>query len=204
MRAPTREARSASGAQTTAWHVLGRGGEIENVVKGDLCFKRQARNGRRYAVLWLAPLKKRGPQPKLPQFIFEQEQPEEWEPYQALRRLSESMADEPDTAPLITAANGAKMTTMRFRAQNKRFAKLLGWDPKEAGAHTPRIGGAIDYAGTGHASQLMLEAKGRWSGDIARIYARMTRRAHMAASDLMFSAKGCDLEKLMPEFVSPL
>jgi hypothetical protein len=203
IRAPTKAARSAWAAQTAAWHVLARGGEIETAQKLDLQFKQQQRGGRRYAILWIAPLKKRGPQPKLPQFIYEQPTPEEWEPYRALRRLADSIRDEPGSAPLFTAPSGAKMTTARFRAQNKRFATLLGWSPKEAGAHTPRIGGAIDYAGTGHASQLMLEAKGRWSGDIARIYARMTRRAHMAASDLMFEGAGRDLEELMPEFVEP-
>ena len=204
LRASTKAARSAWAAETGAWHVLGRGGEMGEMNKADLQFKRQRHGGRRYAVLWLAPLKKREKQPKLPQFIYEQEHPEEWEPYQALSRLAESIADEPPSAPLFTTPSGARMRTNHFRAQNKRLARLLGWDEKEAGAHSPRIGGAIDYAGTGNASQLMLEAKGRWSGDIARIYARMTRRAHMAASDLMFDAKGRDLEELMPEFVSPI
>mmetsp|Transcript_28515 Transcript_28515/g.57518 ORF Transcript_28515/g.57518 Transcript_28515/m.57518 type:complete len:222 (-) Transcript_28515:243-908(-) len=204
LQSSTKAARSAWASQTSAWHVLARGGEVGSMDKADLQFKRQGRGGRRYAILWLAPLKKRGgQQPKLPQFIYEQAEPEEWEPYHALRRLSESIADEPASAPLFTATNGARMTTSHFRAQNKRFAKLLGWNPKEAGAHTPRIGGASDYAGTGEASELMLEAKGRWSGDIARIYARMTRRAHMAASDQMFAAKGRDLEELMPEFIAP-
>ena len=204
LRASTKAVRSAWAAQTVAWHVLARGGELGGVTKADLQFKRQRHKGRRYAILWLAPLKKRGAQqPKLPQFIYEQEQPEEWEPYRALLRLAETLEAEPDSAPLFTATSGARMTTAHFRAQNKRLAQLLGWDPKEAGAHTPRIGGASDYAGTGEVSQLMLEAKGRWSGDIARIYARMTRRAHMAASDQMFKAKGRDLEELMPEFVAP-
>ena len=46
-------------------------------------------------------------------------------------------------------------------------------------------------------------AKGRWDSDVANIYARMTRRMHMAASDLMFQARGRDLEELIPEFVQP-
>lgn len=68
IRAPSKAARSAWAAQTAAWHVLGRGGEIEMMVKSDMEFKRH-RGGRKYIILWLAPLKKRGPQPKLPQFI---------------------------------------------------------------------------------------------------------------------------------------
>ena len=35
------------------------------------------------------------------------------------------------------------------------------------------------------------------------IYARMTRRAHLAASDLMHGARGRDLEELLPEYVQP-
>jgi len=31
----------------------------------------------------------------------------------------------------------------------------------------------------------------------------MTRRMHLAASDLMFQAKGRDMEELIPEFVQP-
>ena len=187
-------------AEATAWHVLARGGELEALQKGDLQF-RTSGAGRRYAILWLRPLKKRsGPQaPKLPQFIQEQRVPEEWEPYRALRRLTDSMTSEPDTTPLFRASGGKPMTTPRFRAINKKYAALLGWNPKEAGAHGPRIGDATDYAATG-SGELLLQAKGRWSSDIARIYARMTRRAHLAASDLMFEAKGRDLEELIPEF----
>ena len=177
---------------------------MARVVCGDLQFKRQKRGGRRYAILWIAPLKKRGgPQPKLPQFVYEQQTPEEWEPYLALRRLAEARTGAPPDAPLFTWRGGANMTTARFRALNKRYARLLGWNPKEAGAHSPRIGGATEYAATGKASQLLLEARGRWSSDVAAIYARMTRRMHLAASDLMFQAKGRDLEELIPEFVQP-
>ena len=202
IRANSRTALSEWAAETTAWHVLARGGEIERVQRSDLQFKRQ-RGGRRYAILWIAPLKKRGHQVKLPQFIYEQQTPEEWEPYRALRRLSDAIGDGPGEAPLFTGSTGAPMTTARFRALNKRYARLLGWDPKEAGAHSPRIGGASEYASTGQASQLLLEARGRWSSDVASIYARMTRRMHMLGSDLMFQARGRDLEELIPEFVQP-
>ena len=95
------------------------------------------------------------------------------------------------------------MTTARYRALVKRYAGMLGYAPGEFGAHSTRIGGATDLASTGAASELLLQAKGRWNSDIARIYARMTRRAHLAASDLMHAAKGRDLEELMPSFVEP-
>ena len=50
------------------------------------------------------------------------------------------------------------------------------------------------------ASELLLQAKGRWQSDIGRIYARMTRRMNLAASGFMHKAKGRDLEELLPEF----
>jgi hypothetical protein len=191
-------------AATTAWHALLRGGEVAQLTMGDLQFRKQKRTGRRYAILWVTPLKKKGgAKTKLPQFICEQRTPEDWEPYHALRRLHAARAAEPSTAPLFVPRRGRKLTTAHFRALIKRYAKLLGWDPKEAGAHSPRIGGASEYAATGDASQLLLEAKGRWDSDVAKIYARMTRRMHMAASDLMFQARGRDLEELIPEFVQP-
>ena len=68
------------------------------------------------------------------------------------------------------------------------------------GAHSFRIGGATDLVATGQLSQLLLQAKGRWQSDIGRIYARMTRRAHLAASELMHHARGRDLEELLPAF----
>ena len=61
---------------------------------------------------------------------------------------------------------------------------------KEVGAHSPRIGGGTDLASTGQASELLLQAKGPWQSDIGRIYARMTRRMHLAVSELMHKARG--------------
>ena len=51
--------------------------------------------------------------------------------------------------------------------------------------------------------QVLLHAKGRWSSDIAYIYARMTRRSQLAASALMQKARGRDLEEILPGFVQP-
>ena len=204
VRSGTTLAISEWAAVTTAWHALLRGGEAAQLTLSDLQFKRHKRSGRRYAILWVAPLKKKGgAKTKLPQFICEQQTPAEWEPYSALRRLAAARASEPPDAPLFCSRSSRKLTTAHFRALIKRYASMLGWDPKEAGAHSPRIGGASEYAATGEASQLLLEAKGRWDSDVAKIYARMTRRMHMAASDLMFQARGRDLEELIPEFVQP-
>ena len=205
VRGTDRASLSEWAAVTSAWHMLARGGELYGVTKGDLEFKVSKRTGRKYAILWLQPLKKRRgeAEPKLPQFIQEQVEPADWEPYRALARLAQALQHEPASTPLFTGAKGQRMTTARFRALIKRYAGYLGWDRKEAGAHSPRIGGAAEYAASGEVSELLLQARGRWSSDIARIYARMTRRAHLAASDLMFNARGRDLEELIPEYVEP-
>ena len=80
---------------------------------------------------------------------------------------------------------------------------LAGIPLEETGGKMWRIGGATDLADAG-ASPLLLQAKGRWAGDLGRIYARMTRRSQLAASRTMMRAKlGKDLEELFPGFVQP-
>lgn len=252
VRANTFTALNEWAATTTAWHVLARGGELKGVRRSDLQFgvvhafgpnkphaacTRMARRptrrrgawqdsrGRRYACIWLAPLKKRGASTaKVPQYILEQPG-EDWEPYAALRRLADAPIWPDGDTWLFRASPSTPITTVRaapapthsaatanrrpapracpqgkFRALMKRNATALGYNPKEFGAHSPRIGGATDIESTGAASQLLLQAKGRWQSDIGRIYARMTRRAHLAASALMHRAKGRDLEELLPTF----
>ena len=202
VRATQRHARIEWAAATAAWHVLARGGELAAITRADLQFKRM--KGRRYAILWVAPLKKRRgqQQQKLPQFIAEQPG-EDWEPYQALRRLAEDLDGSGHAAsqPLFSGRGNKGITTGQYRALLKRYARMLGFDPKDFGAHSTRIGGAIDLTAQGGCSQLILEGKGRWSSDIGKIYARMTRRMQLAASDMMHAARGRDLEELMPEFV---
>ena len=92
----------------------------------------------------------------------------------------------------------------RFRAALKAYAAALGYTDLSAwGAHSPRIGGATDLASTGECSELLLQARGRWSSDIAKIYARMTKRAQLQASALLQKGRGRDLEDIIPGFVQP-
>jgi hypothetical protein len=192
-------------AGVTAWHVLARGGELASVARSDLSFERDGK-GHQYAVLWLRPLKKRAgqAQPKVPQYIAEQPG-QEWEPYAALARLAHALdsAGHPRSDPLFRMGNGKGISTASVRAFARDVAQLVRIPEKQVGAHSFRIGGATDLASTGAASVLLLQAKGRWQSDIARIYARMTRRAHLAASRLMHAARGRDLEELLPDFVQP-
>ena len=95
------------------------------------------------------------------------------------------------------------MSTGTYRTTVRELARALGINPKQVGAQSTRIGGATDLAGTGQASQLLLQAKGRWSSEIGKIYARMTRRSQLAVSDLMYACKGRDLEEILPDYTQP-
>jgi hypothetical protein len=209
-----------------AWHVLARGGEIcpsvphsrwqagREPTRADLCFGRQA-GGKRYAVLWLRPLKKKGRvlQPKVPQYIAEHDGGGS-DVYMLLRRLEELDPvpdEERESTPLFrqsTRLQGARvrrhMTVSQLRSAVRAFARALGYDvPAQWGAHSPRIGGATDLSCVGKVTELMLRAKGRWASDIGAIYSRLTRRALLGASRLMQKARGRDIEEIMPTFVQP-
>lgn len=193
----------------TAWHVLARGGELSGIRMRDVRFQARKVGKRKHVIVWIRPLKKkRGVhQQHLPQFIARQEPSEDWHPYEALRRLAEARqlegAGQDD--PLFLCRGGKPMTTPHFRALVKRYAKILGFKEIEFGAHSPRIGGASELmAHPGSCSELLLQAKGSWDSQIGRIYTRLTRRAHLAASDCMFQTAGCDLEEILPEFAEPV
>ena len=208
VRSPDRVSLSEFAAVGTAWHVLARGGELGGIRMRDVHFSSSKAGKRAHVIVWIRPLKKkRGVhQPHLPQFIAQQEPSEDWHPYEALRRLADARQSEGAGRDdsLFLSRGGKPMTTACFRALVKRYAKILGFKPSEFGAHSPRIGGASELmAHPGSCSELLLQAKGRWDSQIGRIYTRMTRRAHLAASDCMFQAAGRDLEEILPEFVEP-
>ena len=193
----------------TSWHTLARGGELCLPTRGDLKFKVLA-DGTRYAILMLRPLKKRGAglAPKVPQYIQEADGGGA-DVYMLLRRM---VAADPidssvaDVTPLfrLPMARGAgyrAITVAQLRKYVRDCAAAIGFIiRKQWGAHSGRIGGATDLAATGKASQLLLQAKGRWASDLGRIYARMTRRCQLAASKLMHTARGRDLEEIHPDF----
>ena len=196
-------------ALATAWIVLARGGELCTCTRADLEFH-VLRNGVRYAILWLRPLKKRGTAPaaKVPQYVQEADGGGA-DAYMLLRRMVEldfvPMADRASTPLFRLKARKGKghrtITVAHLRKFTRDCAAVVGFrDGKQWGAHSARIGGATDLASTGKVSQLLLQAKGRWGSDIGRIYARMTRRCHLAASRLMHEARGRDLEEIHPDF----
>ncbi|KAL3894566.1 MAG: hypothetical protein SGPRY_013776, partial [Prymnesium sp.] len=197
----------------TAWQVLARGGELAPTCgswDALRCPSRSyhvGRRGTRDAVLWLRPLKKKGAgvQPKVPQLIAEYDG-QGSDAYAALRRMERYEADRERT-PLFRKMAGGRMVHMSVRDMRACVQKrmlALGYEKvSEWGAHSCRIGGATDLMATGQATQLLLQAKGRWASDVGKIYARMTRNEQIAASKLMQSARGRDLEELLPGFVQP-
>lgn len=205
---------------TTAWHVLARGGEVApssfdprfSPTRADLQFRISTRNIR-YAIVWLRPIKKKGKpaKDKIPQFIQEYDGKGS-DTYAALARLErfDPIPDEARSAtPLFRKINSSgrhkSFTTSDLRNLIRlRIAQLGYRKPHQWGAHSCRIGGATDLASTGKASQLLLQAKGRWASDIGKIYARMTRRCQLAASRLMQQASGRDIEDIMPDFTQPI
>lgn len=221
VRATTPNAVNEHALLVVAWHVLARGGELAPATKrwsaelhptrADVTFAHSARHGR-YVVLHIRPLKKkgRGVAPKIPQIISEHDGGGS-DAFAALERLFKFDAV-PKAMQAFTplfrtqAASGkvSHMTVSEMRKLVKERMKLLGYEQQAHwGAHSCRIGGATDLAAAGNTSPLLLQAKGRWAGDIGRIYARMTRRGQIAASKLMQKAKGRDLEEIMGEFSQP-
>jgi hypothetical protein len=201
-----------------AWHVLARGGEIcptgrwdarRHPTRADLTFHSDAK-GRRYAILWLRPLKKKGSaiQPKVPQYIMEADGGGS-DVYMLLKRMVEVDPVKPELQELTpmfrlqdTRGRWRHMSVAQLREFTRDCAGRLGFTSRaEWGAHSARIGGATDLVATGKTSQVLLQAKGRWASDIGKVYARMTRRHQLAVSRLMQQAKGRDIEELVPEFV---
>ena len=91
--------------------------------------------------------------------------------------------------------SAAQVQRGRYRPQPlKRFAKA------EFGSHSPRIGGASDL---GDESPLLLQAKGRWAGDLGAIYCRLTRRGLVRASRKMQKSSAVDMEELYEAFAQP-
>jgi hypothetical protein len=202
-------------AAVTAWQGLCRGGEVAAGTGGrkgraddlrrlpsraDLSFGES--KGGRYAQVMMRPIKKRSGElaEKVP-LLFEEGDGGGADTFAALERLDRldpvRLGDRART-PLFRVGKAA-LTVDQLRRFAKKLMKAAGQRGAKVGAHSFRIGGATELADQG-ASQLLLQAKGRWASDIGRIYARMTRRAQLAASRLMQRRGGRDLEEIFPSF----
>lgn len=196
---------------STSWHILARGGEAAGLTRADLQFG-SLRSGRRYAIVWLRPIKKKAGEhaQKIPQYILEFDGGGA-DTYRALRRL-EKYDPVPDEERAVTpmfrsvekGGHRRHFTTASLRKLVRKCMGQLGENKLEDwSAHSARIGGATDLASTGRLCQSTLQTKGRWASDIAKIYMRGTRRTQLEASQLMQRARGRDLEEILPEFSQP-
>ena len=202
-------------AAVTAWQGLCRGGEIAAGTGGrlgkqedlrrlpsraDLSFG-VARSGR-YAQVMMRPIKRRNGElaEKVP-LLFEEGDGGGSDAFAALERLDrlDSVPSKDRARTPLFRVGKAALTVSQLRSFAGKLMRAAGQKSAKVGAHSFRIGGATELADQG-ASQLLLQAKGRWASDIGRIYARMTRRAQLAASRLMQRRGGRDLEELFPSF----
>jgi hypothetical protein len=210
LRANTSEAVTRIAAVSVAWQALARSGEVAPgrawdpsrcCTRADL--QHRGRGRRAHYVLWLTPLKKKAVD-KVP-IIFARGRGGASDTYHMLRRL-ERYAPVPTEArartPLFTL-NGGAMSRSDFVDAIREVASKAGQEWEKFNGHSARIGGATDLADV-NASPLWVQGKGRWAGDIGRIYTRLTRRAQMAASRAMMSGRrGRDLEEIFPAYVQP-
>ena len=211
LRARTPEAANVAAAISVSWQALARAGELtatrfdpdKHPTRADLVKSGSAEKGDEAYTLWLVPLKKSVAE-KVP-IMFAKGGGDIADTYSMLERL-EAIDPVPRARRAVTPVfrvGKAALKPSRFLRAVRDFAKAAGQDPTKYGKHSGRIGGATDLADSG-ASPLLLQAKGRWAGDLGRIYARMTRRGQLAASRKMMRARvGRDLEELFPGFVQP-
>ena len=212
-------------AATTAWQGLARGAEVAASGAGgrmstdernrlpsraDLTFGEA--HGRRFAQVMMRPAKRtNGERGEKVPLLFEEGDGGGSDTYAALVRMvrldpvrhhlgtSEGGRQRAERATPLFRVGGKTLRTERLRRFARQIMRKAGQGMARVGAHSFRIGGATDLADQG-ASPLLLQAKGRWASDIGRIYARMTRRAQLAASRLMQQRGARDLEELFPSF----
>ena len=211
LRAKTAAAANMAAAISTAWQAVARAAELtatkfdpkQHLTRADLVKSGSAARGDEAYTLWTVPLKKSAAE-KVPVLFAKGDGgiADTYAMLERLERLDPVPRSERKRTPMFRTGKRA-MSSRDFLKGVHNFARAAGQDPKRFGKHSLRIGGATDLADAG-ASPLLLQAKGRWAGDLGRIYARMTRRSQLAASKTMMRAKlGKDLEELFPGFVQP-
>lgn len=205
------DAANTHAAVTTAWSVLARGGEVcpkgfdpsKHPTRADLQIRGSAPN--RTATVWLRPLKKRSQSAKVPIVIAEYDHSGSDAAWALIRmaKLDYVPKHLRKSTPLFRVENSRgrrrQLSMAEFTARVKLYAECAGQDPTHFKAHSCRTGGATDCP----PNPLLLQAKGRWDSEIGRIYRRMTRKQHIAASIAMQREDARDLEEYFPSFTQP-
>ena len=107
---------------------------------------------------------------------------------------------------LFVRPNGESWCTDSVRSEIQRMAAAVGEDPREFGGKSLRIGGATDLRealGDDEKSSRLIERRGRWCSEIARVYQRGRLETQLAGSMAMGSAGGVDMESVCLGWVQP-
>ena len=85
------------------------------------------------------------------------------------------------------------------------MCSAIGLDPADHGGYSARIAGASDIKDAlgPERGKVVVHQRGRWNGDFEDIYARETASEQLEASALMGSARGIEMEALLPGWVQP-
>ena len=109
------------------------------------------------------------------------------------------------STPLFVRPNGNWWETDDVCRLARRWAVILGINPKETGGKSFRIRGATDIAAEMGAEQgkTVVQQRGRWFSDVSFIYSRTQAQVQLDASARMANAEGGSLESLVPGWTQP-
>ena len=86
----------------------------------------------------------------------------------------------------------------------KRMATAVGIPPAAVGGKLFRIGGATDLLDQlGMGSSRIIQDRGRWGTEVARVYQRSLLRDQLDASGMMADADAADMEACIAGWVQP-
>ena len=210
LRGTTADAVNRIAAVSTAWQAVARGAEVapdrfsatRHPTRADLQHSNPKSGPPSYTV-WLTPLKKKTAT-KVP-IMFAKGDGGASDTYAMLARLEkyDPVAQRKRSETPLFRVQGKCMDGREFTKAVQDVAEAAGQPRKKFTKHSPRVGAASDL-GDMNASPLLLQAKGRWAGDLGKIYSRMTRRKQLAVSrGMMRKRTGRDMEELIPGFVQP-
>ena len=107
-------------------------------------------------------------------------------------------------APLFTRPDGQAFSTEDVRQMGKRMAGRVGISPEAVGGKLFRIGGATDLLDRlGVGSSRIIQDRGRWGSEVARVYQRSLLRDQLDASGAMADADAADMEACIAGWVQP-
>ena len=175
LRANTADAVNRIAAVSTAWQAVARGAEVapdrfsarKHPTRADLVHSKPGSEQAAYTV-WLTPLKKKTAV-KVP-IMFAKGDGGASDTYAMLARFEKYdpvPSNKRKATPLFRVGAGC-MGGKEFTRAVQDVAEAAGQPREKFTKHSPRVGAASDL-GDMNASPLLLQAKGRWAGDLGKI-----------------------------------